>query len=318
MNLASLAKISAKLLITGAALGWLLSTIDLGATANILVSAELGPLMICVILYASNFAVCGIRWHTILRVFGQSPTIWFSTNASFIAGFFSQVAPGGGYGGDIYRVIALGGKIGSNMTALLTVLLDRASGMIAATLSVVVGCPLVLLYFPDERPVFALIGGLTGAALLAFLLACAYGQKLPEIGLMKRIRMIDLLRIEKVVRAFSIVFLRWSVLRVHLSWSLFALAIYILALWLIGLALRVEVSFVVYALLGPIVFLAKSFPLSLAGWGVREAAVVYFFGMAGVGEESALALSALSGLLTLVASLIGGFLWLGQGNRLVS
>ena len=148
MNVASLAKFSAKLLITGAVLGWLLFTIDLGATENVLANAELWPLMICVIIYASNFAVCGFRWRTIVGALGNRLTVRFSISASFIAGFFSQVAPGGGYGGDIYRVVALGEMIESHMKALVSVMLDRASGVTAVMLAIIVGCPVRFCTFP--------------------------------------------------------------------------------------------------------------------------------------------------------------------------
>jgi hypothetical protein len=51
-------------------------------------------------------------------------------------------------------------------------------------------------------------------------------------------------------------------------------------------------------------------PVSVAGWGVRELAMVSAFGYAGVPNADALLMSLCFGLLILTISLPGGLLWL--------
>ncbi|KAF0137780.1 MAG: hypothetical protein FD153_1608 [Rhodospirillaceae bacterium] len=60
----------------------------------------------------------------------------------------------------------------------------------------------------------------------------------------------------------------------------------------------------------PPVLLIMTLPISIAGWGVREQAMITAFGLVGVSEESALALSILSGLTILAGGLPGGVVWL--------
>src|SRR3546814_14594568 len=60
----------------------------------------------------------------------------------------------------------------------------------------------------------------------------------------------------------------------------------------------------------PAVVLITFFPLSLAGWGVREGAAVLLLGVAGLAADAALAVSVLFGLGMLAAGLPGCFLWL--------
>jgi uncharacterized membrane protein YbhN (UPF0104 family) len=58
-----------------------------------------------------------------------------------------------------------------------------------------------------------------------------------------------------------------------------------------------------------------SVPVSIAGWGVRETAMIVAFGFIGVSKTSALALSLLFGLITLAAALLGGLFFLFVRER---
>lgn len=56
-------------------------------------------------------------------------------------------------------------------------------------------------------------------------------------------------------------------------------------------------------------------PISIAGWGVREASLVFAFGLLGVDHETALLVSLGIGIIVLIVSLLGGLLWAGSGVR---
>ena len=56
-------------------------------------------------------------------------------------------------------------------------------------------------------------------------------------------------------------------------------------------------------------------PISIAGWGVRETAMVAFFGLIGVPAEGAVVLSILFGLVGIVVSLPGGAIWLATRDK---
>jgi len=80
--------------------------------------------------------------------------------------------------------------------------------------------------------------------------------------------------------------------------------------YLIGTAIGVPLSFAAYlAAIGGAVLLTL-LPISIAGWGVREAAVVSIFGTFGVPAEQALVVSVLFGLSLTVAAIPGGLLLL--------
>ena len=81
-------------------------------------------------------------------------------------------------------------------------------------------------------------------------------------------------------------------------------------------ALGMAIAPVDCLLLVPPIILFTMVPISLAGWGVREGAMVVGFGLVGVSAADALALSVAFGLVNAVSGLPGGLLWLIGERRL--
>ena len=65
----------------------------------------------------------------------------------------------------------------------------------------------------------------------------------------------------------------------------------------------------------PPVLLVMTLPISIAGWGVREQAMVAAFALVGVPGEGALALSIMFGLMGLITGLPGGVVWLISSDK---
>ncbi|HEY9538811.1 MAG TPA: lysylphosphatidylglycerol synthase domain-containing protein, partial [Kiloniellaceae bacterium] len=87
------------------------------------------------------------------------------------------------------------------------------------------------------------------------------------------------------------------------------------ATYLLAQGLGLPLAFADCLALMPAVVLITFFPLSLAGWGVREGAAVLLLGVAGLAADAALAVSVLFGLGMLAAGLPGCFLWLRSRRK---
>jgi hypothetical protein len=62
--------------------------------------------------------------------------------------------------------------------------------------------------------------------------------------------------------------------------------------------------------------LVATIPVSIAGWGTRETAMVIAFGYAGLPESDGLIVSVLLGIAMFAAGLVGGVVWiLDRGKR---
>jgi uncharacterized membrane protein YbhN (UPF0104 family) len=88
-----------------------------------------------------------------------------------------------------------------------------------------------------------------------------------------------------------------------------------LIVYVLALGLKIEVSAIDCLVLVPPVILATTLPISIAGWGVREQAMVTVFGLIGVAAQSSGVLSILLGLITTAACLPGGLFWLAMADR---
>ena len=89
----------------------------------------------------------------------------------------------------------------------------------------------------------------------------------------------------------------------------------VIAIWLCGEAVGIDVSPVAYLLLGPFLFLVQMVPITLNGLGVREVFFVEFLGRFDVEPQAALAAGLLFYAVTIVTSLPGGFILLWRSLR---
>jgi hypothetical protein len=77
----------------------------------------------------------------------------------------------------------------------------------------------------------------------------------------------------------------------------------------VALALRVDAPIVYFLLFNPLIAFVLLIPISFNGLGPKEATAVFFFGLAGVPSEQALAMSLIFHLIIVLTSLPGGILW---------
>jgi len=93
----------------------------------------------------------------------------------------------------------------------------------------------------------------------------------------------------------------------------------ITVVWLFALALGTEAGWSTIALVFPPAILTAAVPVSVAGWGLREGALVLGFGIIGLPADAALACSLLYGASAVVTGLIGGAVWaLGDADGLAA
>jgi uncharacterized membrane protein YbhN (UPF0104 family) len=93
--------------------------------------------------------------------------------------------------------------------------------------------------------------------------------------------------------------------------SVLAHLLAILCAFAIARGLDLTLSFTDALLLFPVVLLATMLPFSVGGWGVREAAAMSVFALAGVPAAGALSLSLLFGLTQLIVSGIAALVSFG-------
>ena len=89
----------------------------------------------------------------------------------------------------------------------------------------------------------------------------------------------------------------------------------VIVAWAAATAAHVTVELSQVLLLIPPVILIATIPVSIAGWGVRESAMVLAFSYAGLAESDGLIISILLGATTFAVGAIGGIIWMTSRYR---
>ena len=246
------------------------------------------------------------RWEAVLNAL-EAPLGWMRVfRFTFIGAFFNQTLPTS-VGGDAVKMI-LANREGVRLTTSLnSVLLERV--VTAVTL-----VPVVLVTLPFLLPRVDYDTGLWIIGGLALMTAGAF------VGLTV-LMLLDRLPINfgrwRVLQAMSILsrdtrtlFLVPANLWRVFIWGVICHINLTIVAYVIALALKAEVSFVDSLALVPPVLMVTILPISIAGWGVREGAMVAAFAMIGVPAETSLTLSILFGLVGIVTALPGGGIWI--------
>lgn len=295
--------LAAKVAVSLGLLATLAAASDLAALEALLTRLQPLHAAAAVLLLAGILAVSGFRWWLVGRAIGAPLPLRDCLALMFIGGFFTQVLPTS-VGGDAVRSLLAARRGLSYGKAFGGVLLERAGGLLALVLMAAGG----VLWLGDRLQPAALGGVLLLAlpVLLAVLALLCRLDWLPlPATLAHRARPLAVLAADArrvlLAPATAIALLLLSAVAQLLTVG---------AVFLLAAGLGLPLSFTDSLALVPGIVLIGFFPLSFAGWGVREGAAVLLLGVVGLSADAALAVSVLFGLGLLAAALPGCLLWL--------
>ena len=293
---------------------WLLARgIDLDALGRQIVGADLLLLVVALLLAAAVLPMAAIRWQLVTRAIHQPVTIRDAMSITTIGWFFNQTLPST-IGGDAVRIF-LAWRTGISKTgAIHGIVLDRLMGLfVVLAMATLFLAPLLSGWAADYQKWFLgifIVAGFAGYATL-LLISGAFAERL------------DNFRLGRLARALSsdarTTLLSLSPGGVILVISVVLQIVQIASVYVIAVALGLDVGLVPIMIALPAVLLISSLPISLAGWGVREQSMVLALGAMGVSATDALAVSVLLGLSWIVIGLPGALVWLSyrrQGQHL--
>lgn len=298
-----------KLSISTGLLAWVIHGLDIEEFRSVLSSLPVTYLMLAATLILLQIPVLAHRWFRILFVLEERPEWLMVCKATYVGIFFNQVLPGS-VGGDIIRIAQLRATGMSLRVSTNSVLLERLSGLYALILLMVALSPIVEPMLPG-RSLVALAAGLGGLATAGFIILAYVDRLVPNwrpLAFAKKalaaVRS-DYLRLVKN-RSTTV----YTLLLGAISWSLNLWAIYVLCIG-VGIELPVATCF----FFGGLSVLASVLPISMAGWGVREGAMVALFGFMDIPPAQAMTVSVTFGVLMILTSLPAGLLWLRSAVR---
>ncbi|MBF0373739.1 MAG: flippase-like domain-containing protein [Alphaproteobacteria bacterium] len=298
----------AKLGFSGVLIWYLIGKVDLDEAWRRGSAIQADWLAVSVGLMLAQIALATWRWHSVMRAIDAVLDFRQTLRILYMGTFFNLALPSS-IGGDALRVWKAR-RAGLTLPAALnSVMLERVATLFGLVLLVAVTQPLLLSRLDDVPgawvfPILTLMG-LAGIGVLMVL------DQLPE-GFRRWRVMRGLAQLAGDTRRL---FLTPRHAVITLGLAVLGHANLALVVYALAVGLGIEVSVVDCLVLVPPVILLTMLPISVAGWGVREGAMVAAFGFVGVPAASALALSILYGLVVIVTGLPGGVIWLLDADR---
>ena len=244
-----------------------------------------------------------LRWMITVEASGNRLAFGTALRIVLIGHFFNQTLPSS-VGGDAVRMwCAYRAGLGAG-DAARTVIVDRAISLVGLLLLAAAGLPWLFDIVIDPAARLAIVA-VIAAGICGFLLFVALPPFLAKWRILRA-----LAELAALARRLTLAPRHAAPI---LALTIAGFLVFVFIVYWLAAALHPGVRFAYCLLLVPPVLLISVVPVSIAGWGVREGAMVIALGFIDVPPGAAFAVSILFGLAIAAASLPGAVLWLTGG-----
>jgi uncharacterized membrane protein YbhN (UPF0104 family) len=307
-----------KLAVSGILLAVLFSRIDMATLWATARTASIPWLLVALAIYAMSIGVGIWRWHLLLEAQHVAVEIPILIKSFLVGLFFNNFLPSN-IGGDVIRIRDTTKQAGSMTLAATIVLMDRMLGLIALALVAASGATLAA---GGERraalpilPAWLWAGFFVGAGVSApaVISPTGFGRLLQPLRVIHP-EWVDN-RIEKLTGGLSRFREKPGALATCFSAAVFVQAATVLFYFSVAHALGIPIGPWDLAVIVPLSFVVQMAPVSINGFGVREAAFSLYFSRLGLPLESALLVSLVPTVLVMLFSLSGAVVYVVRGHR---
>jgi uncharacterized protein (TIRG00374 family) len=292
------------------ALLWILfSRVDIARLWAVARTASAPWLLGALGLYLLMVLTSAWRWGLLLRAQHLRFSFRMLTESFLVATFFNNFLPSN-IGGDVIRIADTARSGGGKTLATTVVLMDRGIGLMGLVLMAAIGAT-------AAQRAFGTMAGGVGAGLLwagfglaAMIAAPALLMPHAFARVLQPLRVIHPEWIDAKLERFTLTLARFREAPGSLG-GCFVGALMVQTLLVafylaIAHSMRIPVGFAELAVIVPITFIVQMVPVSMNGFGVREATFGFYFSRLGLPLESALLVSFMGAALIMLFSLSGG------------
>ena len=306
-----------EVIVSIALLTFLFSRVDMAALWDGARRASVVWLAVALGLYFINVVASAWRWQLLLRAQGVQVPSRTLLSSYLVAGFFNNFLPST-IGGDVVRIRDTARPAQSKTLATTVVFVDRALGLMGLVLVAALGATVAMIMNgQDAAPIWpfwlwaAFLAGLTAAA-PAVIAPDGVGRLLRPLAAFHPEWVGE--RIEKLTAALA----RFRQSPAALA-GCFTGAV-VVQMLLVGFhfaivySLDMPITLWDLAVIVPVSFIIQMLPVSVNGYGVREATFAFYFTRLGVPIHSALLVSLMATGLMMLFSLSGAALYLSRSR----
>jgi uncharacterized membrane protein YbhN (UPF0104 family) len=300
---------AAKILISAGLLYFALRKADFAELAARLDLSSVVWIALAIAIALFQVVAAALRWREISADCGAPLAVGQAMHYSMIGSFFNQTLPSS-IGGDAVRLWLVGRGPAGWRAATYSIFIDRAIGLIALAVLIVASLPWSYRLIGDPKGQLAL--------LIVDLAALAAGTGFLLLGRLhwpwlKQVWATSHLHACSVITNHVIFHRRrgWKIAFLSLLIHVLAVAI----AWCVAKAIAAPVLFNETFLLIPPVMLITMLPISIAGWGVREATMALAFSYAALPAHAGINISLLFGGVSFIVGGLGGLIWVFSAEK---
>jgi uncharacterized membrane protein YbhN (UPF0104 family) len=274
-------------------------SVDLDHALARLAGLSPGWVVLAIALTVPQTVLAAWRWRVTSGALGEPLALVPATGEYYAATFLNQTLPGG-VPGDALRAWRHGRKAAGGIgPAVRAVAIERFAGQITLLACLIAGIAIWPGAWSAAGPIVALaVAALGLAATIIWVATRSPG------------------RIGRGAKALAIDSRRallgpWQA---QLVLSLLVTASYLAGFWAAGRAIGIDLPIWMTLTLVPAVLLSMLVPISVGGWGLREATAALLWPLAGLMAADGVAMAAVYGLSVLIGSLPGALVLLVYGR----
>ena len=311
----SLAITAVKAAVSLGLLGVLFSRVDVGRLWSVARSASVLWLAAALLLYLAMVLASSVRWGVLLRAQHVRLPFSYLTQSFLVATFFNNFLPSN-IGGDVIRIADTAKAAGSKTAATTVVLIDRGLGVLGLALMAAIGATAMQrMAVGPVGPAMLWAGFGLGAivATPALLMPETVTKLLQPLRIFHQ-EWVDA-RIEKLTYSLTRFKETPAALAICFAGAVLVQGILVLFYTSIARSMNIPIGFSELAVIVPVSFIVQMVPLSVNGFGVREATFGFYFTRLGLSLEAALLVSFVGAALIMLFSLSGGLAYLSRTTR---
>ena len=253
------------------------------------------------------------RWQITADSLGVQLPFRVALSEYYLSAFTNQVLPGGVLG-DAARAMRHGYRLsagpvdGEFSDAVYAVMLERLSGQLALFIFVLVG----LFFWPGDIR-------LASYPIMFLICFIVFGISIFLILIINRVSMMKLyiaFILREILSKSRRALFDKSVVFKQLIYSLTIVVSYLFSYYLAAKTISLQLTIFEVFIFVPVILFSMVIPLTIAGWGIREASAAAIWSFAGLSSSDGVAISITYGVIILLSALPGVFVLIFSSNRI--
>ena len=293
---------------------------DFGKIADVLLGLNLWVIAAALGIWVLSQVIFVTRWSLLLRVQSINIGFWTAFRLHLLGVFYNNCLPTS-VGGDLIRAWYVTTHTEKKVEAALSVFVDRLIGMtglIVMAFSCYWFIPVdgqkerlsfsfnlnFVQRLSEHKWILATVGVVFAVVVLVFILSTRGRSLLKSVSQSFRKR--GAMVLQKTHKAISIYWSKKLMLALALLLTFCCQAAFILAMWLVGREIGIDVHIKYYFVFFPVAWLVGALPISIGALGIWEGTLKVMFGRVTTGfDEHLSALALCHRIIWLIGSLPG-------------